>query len=255
MCELFGISSKKPIDARGYLKTFYSHSVRHPHGWGIMRYNDDNIEIIKESVRAVDSKIIDKTINETAPQTNMLAHIRLATVGSTRYENCHPYIGKDKSGRQWVLIHNGTIYSGTQLVKYLKTQTGDTDSERMFLYLLDEINNELEKSDGNLSIEKRCSIIEKFAKTLSPRNKLNFMIYDGELLYVHKNMADTLAYKKLGSGLVFSTSPLDSGNWAQLPMTQVLVFKDGGQIYAGASHKNEFIPTLEYITALDAMNI
>ena len=35
MCELLGISSAKPMDASGFLKEFYSHSVMHPHGWGL----------------------------------------------------------------------------------------------------------------------------------------------------------------------------------------------------------------------------
>ncbi len=255
MCELFALSGKYPIDAREYLRTFFSHSVRHPHGWGLMRENERKTEIIKEPVCAFGSRIINDIVQKTEPQTNMLAHIRLATVGAIKYENCHPYTGFDASGRRWTMIHNGTIYSGVQLSKYLSEQAGDTDSERIFLYLVDEMNKAISLNNAPLSVTQRCGIVDKLAAALSPRNKLNFMIYDGEVLYVHKNMNNTLSYKKLDGGTVFSTEPLDSGGWEPFPMTQMNAFKDGERIFEGTVHGNEFIPTLEYITALDAMNI
>ena len=255
MCELLGISAKTPTDVREYLKSFYNHSVHHPHGWGLMREKDGKTEIIKEPVCASGSRILSGIIQKTEPQTNLLAHIRLATVGSVKYNNCHPYTGFDRSGRHWTLIHNGTIYSGTKLSKYLSIQDGDTDSERIFLYLLDEIDKEIMKNNAPLSAQQRCRVIDRLAIELSPRNKLNLMIYDGELLYVHKNMKDTLAYKKLENGIILSTQPLDNEKWEQLPMTQVLAFKEGSRVFEGTAHDYEFIPTLEYITALDAMNI
>ena len=255
MCELFGISARTPVDVRNYLRTFYSHSNKHPHGWGIMRENDSKPEIIKEPVCATGSRILNGIIQKTEPQKGLLAHIRLATVGSIKYDNCHPYTGFDMSGRRWTLIHNGTIYSGIQLTRYLQEQTGDTDSERIFLYLIDEINREIILNDAPLSADMRCRVISRIAEQLSPRNKLNLMIYDGELLYVHKNMKDTLMYKEIEEGVVISTQALDEGEWKQFPMTQTLVFKDGKCVFEGKMHGNEFIPTLEYITALDAMNI
>lgn len=255
MCELFGLCSNSPIDVREYLNTFFSHSVRHPHGWGLMRENEHKIEIIKEPVCASGSRIINDIVQKTEPQTNILAHIRLATVGAIKYENCHPYTGFDALGRRWTLIHNGTIYSGVELSKYLSQQSGDTDSERVFLYLLDEVNKAIILNNEPLSVSQRCDIVNKLAITLSPRNKLNFMIYDGELLYVHKNMKDTLSYKKLDSGIMFSTEPLDDGDWKRFPITQMRAFKDGECIFKGTVHEHEFTPTLKYITALDAMNI
>ena len=67
MCELLGFSSKAPADVREYLKVFYSHSVRHPHGWGLMRENNGRTEIIKEPVCALQSAVIDKIVRGTEP--------------------------------------------------------------------------------------------------------------------------------------------------------------------------------------------
>lgn len=35
MCELFAINSREPFVANDYLREFFSHSTRHPDGWGI----------------------------------------------------------------------------------------------------------------------------------------------------------------------------------------------------------------------------
>ena len=129
MCELFGLSAKEPTDIRDYLQAFYRHSVRHPHGWGLFREKNGKSEIIREPVRAIGSRILNDIVSTTPPQQNALAHIRLATVGSVKTENCHPYTGTDNYGRRWTMIHNGTIYSSRNLYQYLKLQKGDTDQQ------------------------------------------------------------------------------------------------------------------------------
>ena len=43
MCELLGISSEKEELVNEYLKTFYSHSDKHPHGWGLAYLYDGQI--------------------------------------------------------------------------------------------------------------------------------------------------------------------------------------------------------------------
>lgn len=250
MCELLGFSSGHETDIREYLKEFFSHGIHHPHGWGIMCENQGNREIFREAVCSVKSQKISEIIAETSPQTNALAHIRLATIGSIKSENCHPFTQKDFTGRQWTLIHNGTIYSGKQLMKYLNRQTGDTDSERISLALIDEINE-----NQPHTAQQRFDVINNFVVSLSKRNKLNLMIYDGELLCVHQNMRDTLYYKSENDSIVFSTRPLDNGDWKQYPLTQLCAFKAGKKVFEGTKHENIFVPTLEYITSMDAMNI
>ena len=254
MCELFGISAREPVDASEYLSEFFSHSVRHPHGWGIMRSVKGEYKVFKESVSASESSVLSDVITATEKQSNMLAHIRLATVGGMREENSHPFSGEDILGRTWTLIHNGTIYSGTKLMRYLSAQSGDTDSERIFLYLLDEVNAAIKK-DGVLSEKRRFEIVDRLVCALSPRNKLNLMIFDGDVLYVHKNMKNTLSFRQLNEGYIFSTEPLSAGVWMELPLAQLLAYKNGSLLYEGTRHNNVFVPTLEYINAMAAMNI
>ena len=132
-------------------------------------------------------------------------------------------------------------------------QAGDTDSERFFLSLLDNINEHIARSVPNE--RERFEIVNHFIVENAPRNKLNLMIYDGELLYVHKNLKNTLCFKRLDDGIVFATKPLDDGVWIPFPMAQVIAYKKGQEVHRGDRHKGTFVPTLEYITAMDAMYI
>ena len=252
MCELFGFTSAINTDISDYLRTFFSHSNKNPHGWGMM-YETDRREILKEAVSAENSSFLPDIIDYMPLQKNVLAHIRFATVGNICEKNCHPFTGTDISGREWTLIHNGTIFNSKHNHRYSAVQSGDTDSERFFLSLLDSINEHIARSIPNE--RERFEIVNKFIVENAPRNKLNLMIYDGELLYVHKNLKNTLCFKRLEDGIIFSTKPLDDGVWIPFPMAQVIAYKNGQEVHRGERHKGIFVPTLEYITAMDAMYI
>ncbi len=255
MCELLGISSKTPDDYKEILREFFKHSYANPHGWGMMYKSDGEFKIIRETVSANESTIIDDVIHQLPKQDILLAHIRYATVGSRRKENCHPFVRTDRSGREWTLIHNGTVYSGNMIEKYADHQSGDTDSERIIMYLMDEMNKTIEANKGPLGEKQRFDVVDKVVGEITPRNKINLMIYDGELLYAHKNMKNTLSFKRQNDGIILATKPVDDDNWIPLPMTRLLGFKAGKLAYQGTDHGNVFVSSLENITQFDAMNI
>lgn len=252
MCELLGFTSEKNKDISDYLHSFFSHSINNPHGWGMMYENGSRV-ILKEPISADESCFLGDVIDSFPPQKTVLAHIRFATVGSISENNCHPFTGTDISGREWTLIHNGTIFNSKHNHRYSAVQTGDTDSERFFLSLIDHMNEHISRAVP--TERERFEIINNFIADNAPRNKLNLIIYDGDMLYVHKNLKNTLCFKRLKDGIIFSTKPLDNGVWIPFPMTQVIAYKHGNEVYRGDRHKGIFVPSLEYITAMDAMYI
>ena len=249
MCELLGFSAERPADIREQLRGFFSHSDKNPHGWG-MKYGET---IIKGACRASDSESLERVVSELPEQTSLLAHIRYDTVGSVRLENCHPFSGTDITGREWTLIHNGTIYSGSRLIHLLDRQRGDTDSERLFLYLIEYMNRA--QRQGPLGAGERFELIDELIRDIAPRNKLNLMISDGELLYIHKNMKDTMKYRRLAGGMIFATSPVDDDEWQDVPTAKVIACRNGSIVFEGKPHEGIFVPNLQYIKAMDAMNI
>ena len=252
MCELLGFTASEKTDISSYLRAFYARSVQHPHGWGMM-YEDGVRVILREAVSAKESTFLADFIDAMQPQKILLGHIRFATVGTVREENCHPFGGLDDSGREWTMIHNGTIFHGDHNHRYAAAQQGDTDSERFFLALLDAVNRQL--AGGIPTARERFEAVSRFIAEHSPRNKLNLILYDGDLLYVHKNLKNTLYFKRLEHGILFATKPLDSGIWVPFPMTQVIAYRNGQEMFRGERHKGVFEPPLDYITVNDAMYI
>ena len=120
-----------------------------------------------EAERSSDSTALAALLSSFQPQKTTLAHIRFATVGTVKPENCHPFTAADISGRVWTMIHNGTIYSGEQTYRYLSKQGGDTDSERLFLSLIDKINQRLIR--GRLTERERFALISDSVSENSPR--------------------------------------------------------------------------------------
>ena len=250
MCELFGISAQNEFYANDYLKAFYRRSDYHPHGWGLACASRHSAQIEKESVKASKSNYLRERLSQPVTERLLLAHIRYATIGNVEYKNCHPFTGKDCTGRHWTLIHNGTIFDYPALNPYLKTQKGDTDSERVFLYLLDSINEATRQNGAALRFEERFAMLDAIICDMSKGNKLNLLFTDGKYLYAHTNCKGTLHYLEKSGAALMSTLPLNEENWQPAPFGQLLAFCKGKLIKAGTEHHHEYIHSEEEMKLL-----
>ena len=245
MCELFGLTGPDLITVNEYLKTFAGHSANHPNGWGIAVFSGSEVNIEKEPEAAFRSGYLKKRLKAPLRARNMMAHIRFATRGQMEYDNCHPFIGHDISGRCWTFMHNGTIFDCPLLNKYIYSQTGQTDSERILLYMIDQINTETAKKGCALEDSERFDVIDRVVLDITAHNKVNFMLYDGSMFYVHENLRNSLFIKRLGQSLLFATSPLDSKKWEPVEPCRLRAYKNGTCTLAGTAHKNEYIENPE----------
>ena len=208
--------------------------------------------IDKDPVKATCSQHLKDILSHPVIGKNVFAHIRLATVGEIVSPNCHPFTKADDNNRSWMLIHNGTIFDYPKLDEYIDKESGDTDSERILLYIIDKIN-EFEKSkDAPSTIKERFNILTEIVEDLSKNNKLNLMIYDGDLTYIHSNMNDSLYYLKNEEGFLVATTPLtDDENWKPAETNKLFGLIDGNIIFESEEHENEFILTEEHEKAMD----
>lgn len=245
MCELFGICGKKEYQINNYLKEFFSHSENHPHGWGLAIMEGDESSVEKEPLKASKSLYLKRRLSVPVLAKIAFAHIRYATIGNEEYENCHPFTQKDNTGRRWTLIHNGTIFDYPPMSKYIKSQKGDTDSERILMYIVDKINRSGRTADNPWSKEERFCFLDCLVKKLSKGNKLNMLLFDGEVMYVHTNYANSLYYLKKEESIFFSTQPLGKEQWDPVPFTTLLAYEEGELLFTGTNHENEYIENAE----------
>lgn len=241
MCELFGMSSADRRVVNPYLEKLMSHSTEHPHGWGIAVFYGDAVSLEKEPKPAFVSDYLASRLKAPMEVQNMIAHIRLATRGKMTYENCHPFVKRDAGGRAWTLAHNGTIFDSEILDYYKDKQEGSTDSERIICHIIHKINELAEKKGEAINLEDRCLMMDDLVREIVPGNKVNLLVYDGEILYVHTNMKGSLYRKCSGDTVFFATSPLDDGDWKAVPMMQLFAYKKGKLVFEGKKHEHEYI--------------
>lgn len=241
MCELLGVSAAKEIPFNGLLREFFSHSQRHPNGWGLATFSHGGPSVEKEPVQALKSAYLKERLQYKIEAAVLLAHIRFATIGNMEYRNCHPFVRKDSSGRFWTLIHNGTIFDYPALSPYQYLQEGETDSERILMYLVAQINRKQAAAGRPLEAAERFQLLDSLLAAMSRGNKLNLLFYDGTFLYVHTNYANSLYVRENGTCAVFCTTPLAEGEWEPVPFTTLCVYRDGARIYQGQPHGSEYV--------------
>lgn len=245
MCEIFGVCLHNSYCINDYLKEFYRHSDKHPHGWGLVNFEENAALIEKEPIQATRSNYLKERLSLPLYANTAFAHIRYATIGNVKYQNCHPYTLKDNNGRRWTFIHNGTIFDYPPLNKFVSNQLGDTDSERILMYLVEQVNELERQEQRRLTAEERFQLLDSIIVHMSEENKLNLLLYDGELVYVHTNYAASLYCLQKEEGAFFSTQPLSRENWHPVALTTLLAFQRGNLIYTGTNHKNEFFDNEE----------
>ena len=142
MCRLFGFRSSVPSQAHRSLldAECLSRPVNQaPRRLGIGWFVDEDAYVIKSATAAHACDRF-KSASQRLTSHTFVVHVRKATVGVVDHLNAHPF----RFGR-WLFAHNGTILGMEKLADWLADRTdpklttvilGDTDSERLFYYLL-----------------------------------------------------------------------------------------------------------------------
>ncbi len=250
MCEIFGLSAKKPVEINNWLIELYSHSAKFPNGWGLAVIDGNEVNIEKEPVQAIASTYLKNRLSQPIVTKCVLAHIRHAVPESMQYCNCHPFTKKEVGGRRWTIAHNGAIFKYDPLEPYKEMQSGITDTERILLYLVDRMNQAEAAAGRKLDAEERFAMLDEMVCSMSEGNRLNMLIFDGEYLYAHTNKKDDLYYRRTEDFTIVATKPLDDEIWMPVPFTTLIAFKDGKTAFTGTNHGKEFIETEEHLRIL-----
>ncbi len=187
MCRMLAISSE-PADpelSQEYVSSLFRMAREHPHGWGLVHYENGAPVLVKMPVRADRSMDARKAAAE-ARSAMVMGHIRNASIGGHTLENTHPFVDG-----HWAFCHNGTIDVHAILRQRLKPERrkrlkGETDSEVLFQWILQNMEESGDVVQG-LAEAVRSIVSIKGPSTSS----LDFMLSDGSTLY-----ANNLAFKR-----------------------------------------------------------
>lgn len=218
MCELFGLSSGRPVSFTCSLDRFAAHgSLQGPNhdGWGIAAYAGRDARIIKEPAAAAQSEWVRFIENHGVTSPLVIAHIRRASEGVRSFANTHPF-NRELGGRRHIFAHNGTLVDIRQKLPPSRAfhPIGETDSEYAFCNLLGRLA-EAWALPAPPSAATRHAVVAQFAAELRELGPANFIYSDGELLFAHgdRRRHDTGEVRPPGLYLVQRSVTPEDRSW------------------------------------------
>jgi predicted glutamine amidotransferase len=141
MCQLLGLNCATPTDARFSFTGFSQRggaTDHHADGWGIAFFEGKGLRLFVDHESAASSPMADFLRHYPLKSTNVIAHVRKATVGQVSLENAHPF-SRELWGRHWVFAHNGDLKDYQRRLHGHFQPVGSTDSERAFCWIMQEL--------------------------------------------------------------------------------------------------------------------
>ena len=186
MCQLFALNSNTPSAATF---SFTGLSARggatgdHVDGFGLAFHDGRACRLFVDAQRASDAALADFLRRHPIHARTVLAHVRKATQGAVRMENCHPFV-REWNGRHWAFCHNGDLKRFAPRLNGSHLPVGDTDSERAFCFLLQELRRRLPRREAG-DWRRVALLLAELADRVARHGAFNFLLADGERLYAH----------------------------------------------------------------------
>lgn len=251
MCQLLGMNCNVPTDICFSFEGFAARGGKtddHRDGWGIAFFEGKGCRIFLDAKPSISSPIADLVRCYPIHSTHVIAHIRKATQGEITLENCHPF-RRELWGRYWVFAHNGDLPNFNPEEFSFYQPVGNTDSEKAFCRILDEMRKSFLQSKPPL--EELYRTLNTITETISNYGTFNYLLSDGEHFFAHcstklsyivrqapfaaAHLIDqdiTVDFTELTTPndrvAVIATTPLtDNEIWTTIQPGELLVFQDG----------------------------
>jgi glutamine amidotransferase len=217
MCRMLGMVSARPTAVRELLleapRSLAVLSNEHRDGWGIATSAGGDWQIRRSTSCAARCADYSQVANVEAEL--VIAHVRKATVGRLSLSNTHPF-----RHDRFVFAHNGTVLAIAALVsriapEHLAWVGGDTDSERLFAYILTHVGEA-----G--SVERGVIRAIAAMRALGDIGSASFLLSCGERLYAYR-CGRTLFTRMRGTVTMVASEPLTDESWTEIPELGLVV--------------------------------
>ena len=257
MCQLLGLNCNRPTDATFSFSGFTRRgglTDHHADGWGIAFFEGDpdarGLRHFVDHLPASSSPVAELLRQYPIQSRNLIAHIRKATQGHVALQNCHPFV-RELWGRYWVMAHNGNLVDHTPHLHSHFKPVGDTDSERAFCWLMQE----LAKSHATLpSVAELTLTLNELLPQIARHGTFNMLLSNGQALWAHASTqlcfierrhpfaTATLRDQDLSVNFAEHTQPTDrvavvvttpltqDETWTELKSGELAVFVDGERV-------------------------
>jgi len=193
----------------------------HRDGWGVVFYKHGKAILYEkkptDAFKDADFNQLKKEITQKKLGL-FLAHLRKASVGSRTLRNTQPYLYLDFS-----FVHNGTIFNSEKIKlqdRLTKLRKGSTDSEKLFLLIIQNIQS---KRRGSSIIGAIKKAVEDVRKELN-YTAMNMLLTNGKKMWAIREINEKneevqilkmekyyelyIGKSKRGDGVVFSSEKI-----------------------------------------------
>jgi predicted glutamine amidotransferase len=189
MCQLLALSCAEPTDVSFSLAGFAARgglTDHHVDGWGVAFYEERACRVFVDERPAYQSPVAEYLKSYPIKSRNVVAHIRKATQGGARVENCHPFM-REFGGQQWVFAHNGDLQPLGEQPPGPFAPVGTTDSEEAFCFIMNRLHAHFtHHADADLDdIDAVFDVIEQATRTLNPFGIFNFVLSNGKAQFAY----------------------------------------------------------------------
>src|SRR5882672_9999120 len=166
MCRLIGIVGTHPLPVREVLDAFFplgkeghvkcTMEPGHLDGWGLSGYSAKRAVYFERRADPVTKgkKFFDQAAEKAARSQSpvVIGHLRKASEGAPDVSNTHPFHSRD-----WIFAHNGTVFGAAASMPLNDSEPqGQTDSERLFLWIAEKVRNEDDRTGALVSLLKKA---------------------------------------------------------------------------------------------------
>lgn len=181
MCQLLGMSGRRPTDIQFSFTGFATRAEEHRDGFGVAFFEGRGLRCFVDTRSAADSPVAALVRQYPIKSRAVLAHIRKATQGRVAVENTHPFV-RELWGRHWAFAHNGNLVDFQPKLHAAFRPVGETDSERAFCWLMQE----LAKSHASLpTVPALTETLRELAPQIARHGSFNFLLSQGDALWAH----------------------------------------------------------------------
>lgn len=185
MCQLLGMNCNVPTDICFSFAGFQARGGAtdvHSDGWGIAFFEGRGTRVFLEPLASCSSPLAGVVRNYPIHSENVIAHIRKATQGVVALENTHPFM-RELWGRYWIFAHNGHLPDFAPELDGSFTPVGDTDSERAFCWLLQNLRQRFAgRPPGQRQLFES---LHQLTLQIGTQGAFNYLLSNGDCLFAH----------------------------------------------------------------------
>lgn len=280
MCQLLGMNCATPTDITFSFRGFSQRAgitSDHSDGFGIAFFEDKACRLFVDNQSAVESPIAELVRNYPIKSRNVIAHIRKATQGKINLENSHPF-SRELWGRQWIFAHNGDLKDFLPELSGRFTPVGNTDSERAFCYLLDQLVKHFSYDEPKL--DQVFDLLAEISPSIAEHGTFNFCLSNGQALFTYAttklhwlvreypfkpaqliDIEVEVDFSQVTTPedrvAVITTEPLTQNEeWTAFQEGEMILFRDGAKYRSQLTHvarleRERLDPSLKRVTKAD----